>query len=146
MAKPGFSGRRLAPRVLPVCQDVKIVTMNGGFGAGLKRFILWDYARASWQYDVMVGVILAFIFLTPREIFRDYPRPKNVTLVSAASGEASYWIDPDLMQGSDAADQKRAVESIIQAQPGGKNLKVLRIEPVYDGENEIRGYFAYARP
>ena len=27
----------------------------------LKRFILWDYPRASWQYDVMVGVILAFL-------------------------------------------------------------------------------------
>ena len=37
----------------------------------LKRFILWDYPRASWQYDVMVGIILAFIFLTPREWFRD---------------------------------------------------------------------------
>ena len=41
---------------------------------GLKRFILWDYPRASWQYDVMVGVILAFIFLTPRSWFRDQPR------------------------------------------------------------------------
>ena len=42
--------------------------------SGFKRFILWDYARASWQYDVMVGIILAFIFLTPRDWFRDQPR------------------------------------------------------------------------
>ena len=36
----------------------------------LKRFILWDFKRGSWQYDVIVGLILAFIFLTPREVFR----------------------------------------------------------------------------
>ena len=37
----------------------------------LKRFILWDFPRASWQYDVIVAVILAFIFLTPRVIRTD---------------------------------------------------------------------------
>ncbi len=31
----------------------------------LKRFILWDYPRATWQYDVMVGIILVFVMLTP---------------------------------------------------------------------------------
>src|ERR1035438_1611358 len=33
----------------------------------LKRFILWEYPRASWQYDVIVAIILAFVFLTPRD-------------------------------------------------------------------------------
>ena len=44
--------------------------MSTGQASGFKRFILWDYPRASWQYDVMVALILAFIFLTPREVFR----------------------------------------------------------------------------
>jgi hypothetical protein len=48
--------------------------MQGGFLTGLKRFILWDYPRAGWQYDLMVGLILAFIFLTPRDWFRDQTR------------------------------------------------------------------------
>ena len=33
--------------------------------SGIKRFLFWDYPRAGWQYDVMVGLILAFIFITP---------------------------------------------------------------------------------
>ena len=37
--------------------------MPNAFTNGLKRFVLWDYARATWQYDVMVAIILAFIFL-----------------------------------------------------------------------------------
>ena len=37
----------------------------------MKRFLLWDYPRASWQYDVMVIAILAFIWLTPPDWLRD---------------------------------------------------------------------------
>ena len=28
----------------------------------LKRFVLWDYARTTWQYDLIVGLILAGVF------------------------------------------------------------------------------------
>ncbi len=33
------------------------------------RVIFWTYSRGSWQYDILCGLILAFIFLTPREFF-----------------------------------------------------------------------------
>ena len=60
-----------------------------------KRLILWDFARASWQYDVMVGLILVFIFLTPRNWFFDQPRiPKasDVVMVHSESGRSEFWI------------------------------------------------------
>ena len=38
--------------------------MAGKFWTGVRRFLLWDYPRAGWQYDVMVVLILAFIWLT----------------------------------------------------------------------------------
>jgi hypothetical protein len=31
----------------------------------------WTYERATWQYDVMVFVILAFVWLTPPEWLKD---------------------------------------------------------------------------
>lgn len=31
----------------------------------LWRSFLWTYERASWQYDLMVIAILAFVWLTP---------------------------------------------------------------------------------
>ncbi len=31
----------------------------------LWRTFFWTYERATWQYDVLVIVILAFIWLTP---------------------------------------------------------------------------------
>ena len=39
--------------------------MASGKMSGFSRFLLWDYPRASWQYDIIVAIILAFIFLTP---------------------------------------------------------------------------------
>ncbi|MGH9476083.1 MAG: hypothetical protein ACRD1C_07095 [Terriglobales bacterium] len=40
-------------------------------------FLWWSYPRGSLEYDVMVGVILLFIFLTPRSWFGDQPRPPH---------------------------------------------------------------------
>ena len=45
--------------------------MASGEMSSLKRFIWWDYARATWQYDVMVIAILAFVWLTPPEWLKD---------------------------------------------------------------------------
>lgn len=45
-------------------------------GATLPARVLWNaffwtYERATWQYDVMVLVILAFVLLTPPGWLRD---------------------------------------------------------------------------
>jgi len=33
------------------------------------RVMFWTYQRGGWQYDIICGFILAFIFLTPRTVF-----------------------------------------------------------------------------
>lgn len=33
------------------------------------RILFWTYDRGSWQYDILCGLILAFIFLTPKGVF-----------------------------------------------------------------------------
>jgi hypothetical protein len=66
----------------------------------LKRFILWDYARASWQYDVMVGIIVAFIFLTPRDWFRDQPRiPRAAIVRPSENGGNVLFVDSEVLAG-----------------------------------------------
>ena len=66
----------------------------------LKRFILWDFPRGVWQYDVVVGIILAFIFLTPREWFGDQPRiPKasSISMISEESGVSAFFVEASLV-------------------------------------------------
>ena len=113
---------------------------------GVKRFILWDYARATWQYDVMVGLILAFIFLTPRDFFRDQPRPKNVVMVTSDSQQSAFLIEPELLVGHTGAAQTVIADKLIHSQPGGKKRTVIRVEAVFDDDKEIRGYLAYTKP
>ena len=33
------------------------------------KILFWTYDRGSWQYDVLCGLILVFIFLTPKVVF-----------------------------------------------------------------------------
>ncbi len=33
------------------------------------QVIFWRYSRGSWQYDILCGLILAFIFFTPADVF-----------------------------------------------------------------------------
>ena len=35
----------------------------------MKKFILWNYERGTWQYDIFCLLIVAFIFLTPNSWF-----------------------------------------------------------------------------
>jgi hypothetical protein len=44
----------------------------------IKGYIWWSYERGSFHYDVMVTIILLFIFVAPRFIdFRDKPPAQN---------------------------------------------------------------------
>jgi len=141
---PGFNSRRKARRG---SRFVTIVTGMSALWGGLKRFVLWDHPRASWQYDVMVGLILAFIFFTPRDVFRDQPRPKSVVLLSTERDRTSFLIEPELLTGLDGDARLREIEHLIHAQVGGRNRAVQRVEPIVDkGGQEIRGFIVYTRP
>lgn len=43
----------------------------------IKATVLWHYERGSWQYDVLVMLILAFIFLIPPRVF-DERKPSQI--------------------------------------------------------------------
>jgi hypothetical protein len=114
----------------------------------LKRLILWDYQRGVWQYDVICGAIVLFIFLSPREWFRDQPRIPNaaeITSLPAHQGESAFWIEPELVTA--IPDDKRLVEigKILTARTRRK-LVVTRVDPIYDSEQEVICYMAYAKP
>ena len=114
----------------------------------LKRFILWDFPRASWQYDVMVGIILAFIFLTPREWFRDQPRIPNasqIAMLPSEHGSQVAWMDTGLFAGVHDDQRVLRATELLRAKTGNKKVVVVRLETVRDSEDEIQGYMAFAR-
>lgn len=123
------------------------MTAPKGLGSGLKRFfLLWDFPRASWAYDIMVVLILAFIFFTPREFFRDQPKPKNIVQVTADHGTSGFWLEPALLDNVPETDRMAVAQRLIRSQAGARGQRVVSVEPIYDIEQDLRGYRVYTRP
>lgn len=114
----------------------------------MKRFLLWNYPRAGWQYDVIVGLILAFIFLTPRELFRDQPRASNVVRLPSEQGLNMFWIEPELLSSLPESERGSKVASLLKGRYRN-NEPVVRIEPIViedRQEREVKGYIAFTKP
>jgi hypothetical protein len=103
----------------------------------------------------MVGVILAFIFLTPRSWFRDQPRmpqASQVTLLGGGRGSDVLWIDPELLTGVPEDQRLVKLAEVLKNRPEilkgrmGKSLAITRVEAILDSEGEVKGYWAFAKP
>jgi hypothetical protein len=114
-----------------------------GFFNGVKRWIWWDFKRGSLQYDIMVALILAFIFLTPRSFLRDQPQPSEVVMMPGDRGAVVFWIEPDSLEGVPAERHNSLVAELIQEAATGRQYKVDRIETISNSEDVVRGFMAY---
>jgi hypothetical protein len=115
--------------------------------SGLKRFILWDYQRGVWQYDVMCAAIILFIALAPRAWFHDQPRIPHASQVTSlpSHAEAVFWIEPELVASVPEARRLTELGRIL-TQRTGKSQVLAKIEPIFDSEREIKGYMAFSKP
>jgi hypothetical protein len=111
----------------------------------LRRFVFWEFPRASWQYDVMVGLILAFVFLTPRAVFKDQPKAASVVMLPGESGAGPFLIEPKLLAGVPDSELLTKATALVNARYK-TNKPVTHVEPVYDDEEQLIGYSASIRP
>jgi len=115
----------------------------------LKRLLFWEYPRGSRPYDLMVGVILAFIFLTPREFFRDQPRiPKasQITMLPSEDGSQAFYVNAEFLKNIPENLRVEKLTAFLQKGTGNRRLTVVRLEPMLDSEGELQGYIVSARP
>ncbi len=113
---------------------------------GLARSIFWAYERGTWQYDIIVVVILAFIFL-PRSWFGDRPQLQlsalrhipGVVEVSHGKNWGSYEIDARLVESVPHENPEVAAREIL-----GRNLRkpftVKSVDVIRDKNNVVLGY------
>ena len=89
----------------------------------IRSYILWTYERGSTPYDVMVTLILAFIFLSPYWInFKDKPverTPHQSGVVVVPDGQSGfiYQIDASAVQGDPATFE----EDLLRVPPAIKS-------------------------
>jgi hypothetical protein len=114
-----------------------------GLMGTLRRLIFWDFPRTSWQWDIIVTLILAFIFLTPRDLFRDQPRASSIQMLPAQQG---FLIEPKLLANVSQADLPRKAAELVDQRFKSHTI-ITHVEPVFDEtEHEITGYMAYTKP
>jgi hypothetical protein len=114
---------------------------------GFVRAVFWSYERGSWQYDVIVLAILAFIFLTPRSWFQDRPTLQltdlrhNQGFVEVAHGKdtASYLVDARLVEAQAPQKPEDAIREILR-QRVEKPLTLKSVDTIRDRNNVLLGY------
>jgi hypothetical protein len=134
----------------PSAGPAKVVRAPGAwakFKLGVRRAVFWSYERGSWQYDVIVAAILAFIFLTPRSWFQrdpnlgmvDLRHVQGVVEIAHEKNRHTYVIDARLVQSRGPLNPSEAVHAILQERLGHA-YHVVTVEPVKDQDAVVLSY------
>lgn len=119
----------------------------------LRSYFFWTYERGSFHYDVMVTLILLFLFLAPRFIdFNDRP-VETVALHSSevlvkeagTSGNSSRFLyqirSDDIGNAHTDPELRAAILRVVEPISGEVTLE--RYEPVKDAHGKIIAYDAW---
>ena len=113
------------------------------FGQTFKSYVWWTYPRGSVPYDVMVSLILAFIFLAPIWInFRDKPQPRPLhqteVIVQQQGDGFLYTVDASAVN---AATDKELRESLLRVvEPIAGEVTIDRYAAVRDSNHRVTAY------
>ena len=101
----------------------------------IKKLFFWNYARNTWQWDILCVVILIFIFLTPKSWFENSERrssyPHQSPIVS------TLLVGPEVIEN---VQDKRQIEQRVRTFTGRNDAQVLEVRKVVDKEGKTRGY------
>ena len=111
----------------------KLENVRGLFTT-LKKIFFWNYARNTWQWDLLCVVILIFIFLTPKSWFSSGERAQSMVHQSPV---ATVLLSPELVGNEE--DKGRIAEH-VRALTGRNKVEVLAVRRVLDPEGRTRSF------
>jgi hypothetical protein len=115
----------------------------------IKGFIFWSHERGTVQYDIMVTLILIFVFLSPRLIdFNDRPVERNphatgVLVYPDGKGEFIYQVDARAVPNGNDAAVRAGLLRVIEPISGSVNIS--HYETVTDSKGRISAYRAWVQ-
>jgi len=125
-------------------------------GKLLRSYFFWTYERGSFHFDVMVTLILLFLFVSPHVIdFKDRPlvtvalQGSEVLVEEAGSSGTSsrflFQIRSDQAGGPTAkqteAERQASILRVVEPISGEVTLE--RYEPVLDAHGKVVAYNAW---
>ena len=125
-------------------------------GKLLRSYFFWTYERGSFHYDIMVTLILIFLFVSPRVIdFKDRPvetvalHASEVLVKEAGTSDGNsrfmYQIRADQQGGPQASqtDDERRAAILRVVEPISGEVTIERYEPVLDASGKVVAYNAW---
>ena len=113
-------------------------------GRTIRDYVLWSYERGTIQYDVMVTLILLFLFLSPYFInYKDKPVQHNpnaagVTINSDGKGGFIYQIEGSAVSAQDDGAVRTELLKIIE--PISGEVSITKVVPMKDSAGHILVY------
>jgi len=110
----------------------------------IRGYILWQYERGTIHYDIMVVLILVFIFFSPRLIeYNDKPiarnpHPTDVVVTTDAAGNLSYQIAASAVTPGDEHSVRDQFLRIIEPISGA--VTIVSYDTVSDGKGRVQSY------
>jgi hypothetical protein len=115
----------------------------------IRGYILWSYERGTLHYDIMVTLILIFVFGSPYWInFNDKPIPRNphpsgVVVTPDAQGRLVYEIDARAIKPGDDRSIREQLLRLIE--PISGTVSIVEYQVVTDGKGKIKSYRAVVK-
>jgi hypothetical protein len=122
----------------------KPVAPVAGIWRTLRSYILWSHDRGSVQYDVMVTLILLFVFFSPKLInFKDKPvdhtpHPTGVVVTPDGQGGLIYQVEASAVAGEDESARKSELLEIIE--PISGEVTITKVETERDQSGRVSHY------
>ena len=115
----------------------------------IRSYILWQHERGTLHYDIMVTLILIFIFFSPRVInFNDRPiarnpHPTEVVVTSDTEGRLIYQVSASAVTAGDDQAVREQLLHIIEPISGA--VSIVSYEAVLDRKGKLQGYRVVGR-
>ncbi|HUO24845.1 MAG TPA: hypothetical protein VMU61_04205 [Candidatus Aquilonibacter sp.] len=120
-----------------------------GFWHTIRSYILWQHERGTLHYDIMVTVILLFVFFSPYWInFNDKPVPRNphptgVIVTPDGQGGLIYQIEASAVSQDGAQPVQDQLLRIIE--PISGEVSIVKYESVSDHNGKVQNYRVWVR-
>jgi hypothetical protein len=130
-------------KATPAVPSAPTLPMNSVWRT-IRGYILWSYERGSLHYDVMVTLILLFVFLSPYGInFKDkpivrVPHQTGVVIQPDGKGGFIYQIEASALTAKNDADLKEQMLAIIEPITGAAAIS--NYEAVRDRSGHVQSY------
>jgi len=115
----------------------------------IRGYILWQYERGTLHYDIMVTLILIFIFVSPRVInFNDKPisrntHPTEVMVTAQSDGHLFFQVAASAVNPGDDPTVREELLHIIEPISGA--VSIVSYEPVTDHKGQVQSYKVVAK-